>query len=265
MEKEFDIEEYHREIKGSLLGRNMVYRDVIGSTNDLAMELASGGCAEGTVVIAGKQVKSRGRMGREWLSPDGGLWFSLILRPKVPDVRPLTLIFGASVSKSIEELTSIPCGFHWTNDIYMNDRKLGGILMESRFMGDKLKYIVAGIGINLNFHGAELGENLAAEPTTLLDEAGKYFHPPKVLSVIMQNLESDYHDFIRKGSADLIDRYKNRCITLNRRVQIIRDMKNAEEGVALDITPDGGLLVRLDRGDEQALYSVDRLILREKL
>ncbi len=261
----FNEELFHSLLQTSVIGREFVWTDITGSTNDMAIELASMGRPEGTVVVAERQFKSRGRMHREWLSPSGGLWFSILLRPEYKDVRPLTLIFGASISESIEKITSLPCRFHWPNDIYVNDRKLGGILMESRFMGNKPEFIVAGIGINLNFHASELGDNLLAKPTTLLDLTGKETQPEELLPEILAGLERDYRIFLKNGPDELIEKFKHRCITLERHVRIIRDRENVEDGIAVDINNDGGLIVELSSGSRRTLYSVERLILLEKL
>lgn len=261
----FDEEYFKSLLQTSLMGQEIVWTDITGSTNDLAIELASLGRPEGTVVVADRQFKSRGRMHREWLSPSGGLWFSILLRPDLKDVRPLTLIFGASISESIERFTSLPCRFHWPNDIYINDCKLGGILMESRFMGNRPEFIVAGIGINLNFHAAELGGNLLAKPTTLLDLTGKETEPEALLPMILSGLERDYGEFLKNGAEGLIAQYKHRCITLGRHVRIIRDRETADEGIAVDISNDGGLIVEPPKGSRRTIYSVERLILLEKL
>lgn len=261
----FNEELFKNLLQTSLMGREIVWTDITGSTNDVAIELASLGRPEGTVVVADRQFKSRGRMHRKWLSPAGGLWFSILLRPPMKDVSPLTLIFGASISESIEKFTSIPCGFHWPNDIYVDDCKLGGVLMESRFMGNRPEYIVAGIGINLNFHAAELGGNLLAKPATLLDLTGKETEPEELLPEILSGLERDYRTFLETGAEGLIEKFKHRCTTLGRRVRIIRDRENVEDGIAVDINHDGGLVVEFSAGSRRTLYSVERLILLEKL
>ena len=261
----FNEELFDSLLQTSVMGRELVWTDITGSTNDLAIELASQGRPEGLVVVADRQFKSRGRMHREWLSPSGGLWFSILLRPDMKDVRPLTLIFGASISESIEKFTSIPCRFHWPNDIFVDDCKLGGILMESRFMGNRPEYIVAGIGINLNFHVSELGCNLLAKPASLLDLTGTETAPEELLPEILSGLERDYNSFLKDGAEGLIEKFKHRCTTLGRHVRIIRDRESTEDGIAVDITSDGGLVVELSAGGRRTLYSVERLILLETL
>ncbi|MCD4785464.1 MAG: biotin--[acetyl-CoA-carboxylase] ligase [Candidatus Eremiobacteraeota bacterium] len=246
-------------------GSRIHFTDTIDSTNNKAKKLANEGAAHGTLVIAKNQVKGKGRFDREWLSPEGGLWFSVILRPPAVDPQPLTVIFGAAISMIIESQISVPCRFHWTNDLYINEKKVGGILMESRYSGENLDYIVAGVGINLNFPAHELGYEFPIPPTTILDERGEPTAPTALLAGILNRLEKDYNQFLENGPTDIIKKYKNRCITLGRRVKIINSGQIREaDGYALDIADDGGLLVELFSGAQGVLYNAERLILMEK-
>lgn len=246
-------------------GSRIHFMDTIDSTNNKAKKLANEGAAQGTLVIAKKQIKGKGRLEREWVSPEGGLWFSIVLRPPAVDPQPLTVIFGAAISMIIESQTSVPCRFHWTNDLYINEKKVGGILMESRYSGEDLDFIVAGVGINLNFPAHELGYEFPTSPTTILDERGEPTAPTALLAGILNRLEKDYNKFLKNGPAKIIKKYKSRCITLGRRVKIINsgDIREAD-GYALDIADDGGLLVELFTGERGILYNAERLMLMEE-
>jgi len=217
---------------------------------------------EGTLVIADIQTAGKGRLGRVWFSPEGGLWFSLILKPTAPDLSPLTVIFGACISRIIEVQTSLPCRFHWPNDLYINEKKVGGILLKSRIMGNVPQYAIAGVGINVNFPATALNADLSIAATTLLDERGTYTAITALLAGILNKLEKDYDEFLSKGPGRLIESYKSQCVTLGRRVKILNsgDIKEAD-GTAKDITPDGGLVVELFSGEKGILYNAERLIL----
>lgn len=243
-------------------GRIIFYRENVGSTNDLAREEALKGVSEGAVAIADTQDKSRGRMDREWVSPFGGLWFSLVLRPPILAPQPLTLIFGGAVSEAIEKETGLKCGFHWINDIYMDGKKLGGILLESKFQGEKLDYVIAGIGINGNFPAEVLGTRFVWPPTTLMDQLRKPVDLNRLLARILKQLESAYHHFVEKGPEGLVDHYKNRCVTLGRRVFISeQERKEAYEARAFDLDPLGGLMVELPDGNAKVIYNARRVSL----
>ena len=258
----FNPEKFKEILPTKKFGKNLIHKKIVGSTNDIVIELASQNAPEGTVVIAERQNKSRGRMGREWYSPPGGLWFSLVLRPPIKYVSPLTLIFGASVSKSIEEFTGVKCGFHWTNDIYVDDKKLGGILLESRFSGDKLNFVAAGIGINLNIDTGELGSNLKAKPISLKEKTGKTWDPTEILVKILTGLESHYESFLKKGAPQLINSCKKRCVTINRPVEVFVNKDNSEKALAVDIDPQGGVVIRYPTGEKKTYYTLERLVLK---
>lgn len=244
---------------------NRIYDiDTVDSTNNKARKVAESGGKEGTIIVARKQVKGRGRLDRKWQSPLGGLWFSIILRPPVKNPTPLTVIFGAAVSMALESQVSIPCRFHWPNDILINEKKVGGILLESKFKGDEVEYVIAGIGINVNFHAHQLSGDLLVEPTTIMDERQEPTPMSALFASILNKLEKTYFKFLNQGPGPLIERYKNRCITIGRRVKIINSGEIAEaDATALDLSDDGGLLVELFSGGKGILYNAERLILLE--
>ncbi|MCE1246357.1 MAG: biotin--[acetyl-CoA-carboxylase] ligase [Firmicutes bacterium] len=243
-------------------GSRIFYFDVLDSTSNKAKKLAKEGIDEGAVIIASTQVKARGRMEREWQSPEGGLWFSLVLRPPAMELHPLTIIFGAAISAVIEAISSVKCQYHWVNDLYVNDRKLGGILMEGRFRGMEPEYVIVGIGINLNFHAKDLSGEFNAPPTTLLDERGEFTASTALLAAILNRLEKEYDRFLEEGPTEIIHKYKNRCVTVGRKVRIINSGEIEEaDAEALDLTEDGGLMVELGTGSRGILYSAERLIL----
>jgi BirA family biotin operon repressor/biotin-[acetyl-CoA-carboxylase] ligase len=203
-------------------------------------------------------------MEREWISPEGGLWFSLVLRPPAIELHPLTVIFGAALSAVIEAITSVQCKFHWVNDLYVNDKKLGGILMEGRYCGSNPEYVIAGIGINLNFPADKLSGDFITEPTTLLDERGVPTASTALLAAALNRLEKEYDRFLKEGSAGIIEKYKNRCVTIGRKVKIINSGEIREaDGTATDLTLDGGLKVELMSGQQGILYNAERLILMD--
>jgi BirA family transcriptional regulator, biotin operon repressor / biotin---[acetyl-CoA-carboxylase] ligase len=140
----------------------------VDSTMDLLHELASDGAEEGTVVVACEQTSGRGSRGRVWRSPPGGLWVSVLYRPRTPGaVELLSLRIGLAVAEALEATGSgLRIAIKWPNDLILDERKLGGILCEARWHGEALAWIVAGIGLNVtNMIPAEL----AAGATRLAD------------------------------------------------------------------------------------------------
>ncbi|MBI3292842.1 MAG: biotin--[acetyl-CoA-carboxylase] ligase, partial [Elusimicrobia bacterium] len=125
---------------------------VIGSTQSEAKRLADAGASEGTLVIAERQRKGRGRLGRSWASPPGGLWCSLVLRPQIlPAAAPqLTLVASLAVTDAIAKVTDLRPAIKWPNDVLVEGKKVCGILTEIGIQGNCLQWAIVGIGINVN-------------------------------------------------------------------------------------------------------------------
>jgi BirA family biotin operon repressor/biotin-[acetyl-CoA-carboxylase] ligase len=170
-------------------GYRLLCCDSIGSTNEEAKRLASGGAAEGTLVWAREQTAGRGRRGRSWISPNGNLYVSLILRPDCPISTVAQLGFVAAVAvggalreivRPVERLT-----YKWPNDVLLNGRKIAGVLLESETVGsEKLSFVVVGVGVNLiasppgtEFPASSVMEEGLGEvmPEVMLEEFAEHF------------------------------------------------------------------------------------------
>ena len=135
----------------------------VSSTQDIAAEMARGGAAEGTLVIAEMQEKGRGRKGRSWVSlPEGGIYLSLILRPNLmpSQVVQIPLIAGVALTKAIRETVPLQPMIKWPNDIFIGKKKVGGILTEMSSEIDGVNYVVLGIGLNVNMPASLLDEEI---------------------------------------------------------------------------------------------------------
>jgi BirA family biotin operon repressor/biotin-[acetyl-CoA-carboxylase] ligase len=134
----------------------LIARESVGSTNDAARALAAEGAEDGTLVWAREQTAGRGRQGRDWTSPPGNLYCSLILRPECPTREAAQLAFVAAlgvagmVGSHVPPL--VPLRFKWPNDVLLGKGKIGGILIEAEGQGDRLDWLVLGVGVNLASH-----------------------------------------------------------------------------------------------------------------
>ena len=145
--------EVSEHIKTETLGKEIKYYSEIGSTNEEAKKLARDNAKEGTLVIADKQVSGKGRLGKVWDSPRGtGIWMSLILRPHImpSEAGQLTLIAGLNMCEAIEKITGLKAEIKWPNDIIINSKKVCGILTEMSAELEQIKYVIVGIGVNVN-------------------------------------------------------------------------------------------------------------------
>ncbi len=226
------------------------YHPKCSSTNDLARNGHIDGDADGTVYISDIQTKGRGRMGRTWEDQPGrSVLMSVLLRPGISPaaVMGLSLISGLAACKSINKLYGTDCRIKWPNDIILNSRKIGGILIESVSSGETLIYAVAGIGINLN--NDNFPAHLAGKASSIFIETGKYNPRIRLAAEISDRLSGYCNDF---GAC--AEEYRKLCLTAGSRV-VIEEAGTGIEAYAEDIGDDGSLLVILDDGSRRRILA----------
>jgi BirA family biotin operon repressor/biotin-[acetyl-CoA-carboxylase] ligase len=221
-----------------------------------ARELAAGGCKEGTVVIAEEQTRGRGRLGRSWSSPKHqGIWMSIVLKPDISPARAaaITQVGAASVWKALSEM-GIETLIKWPNDILAGGRKVCGILAEMSAEMNKVNYIIAGIGINVNTHPEEFPEELRGTAASLFTESMHEVSRKDLAAAVLNNFESLYREFIQTGNIDSsIEICKSHSATLGRDIRALSG-ESEIRGRAVDITPDGELMVMDEEGSLRKLF-----------
>lgn len=177
-----------------MIGGQIVHLEEVTSTLDLALEMAEEGAAEGLVVVADKQTAGRGKEGRTWESPAGGLWLSIILRPSHPAHHaPLFTLLGALASaEAIREISGLEAWVRWPNDLYLREKKVGGILCEMRTAGWRIRHLVMGIGINVNQQAADFSLPLRERATSLRLESGTSWDTERLEEVLYDRLNILY-------------------------------------------------------------------------
>ncbi len=236
--------------QGYILGCKIHYHEELSSTMIIAKNLAIQGCDSGTTVVAKTQISGRGRLDRNWSSPEGGIWMSIVLRPPIDpyDVPLITLASGVSVCKVIQKLFNLTPGLKWPNDVVINGKKVCGILTEGCIDSGMVSYAVLGIGINLNFSADLLPTEFKASATTLLTESGKPIEPEQFLHQLLIELNSVYRELI-DNRPQIIDLWRNFSVTIGKEVSAFYNNKIIS-GIAKDITQDGNLIIKLDTGEE---------------
>ncbi|MEM2676119.1 MAG: biotin--[acetyl-CoA-carboxylase] ligase, partial [Candidatus Bathyarchaeia archaeon] len=170
------VEKVQESLKTKFFGKYIFFSHEVNSTNDWAKELAELGAPEGTVAIAETQTAGRGRIGRKWHSPKGGLWFSITLKPNLKPSETVKLVFlaGLAVAETLRELCGLKAETKWPNDVLVDGRKVCGILSEMKTVGEKVDYVVVGVGINANINvEKELPPELRETATSLKAMLGK--------------------------------------------------------------------------------------------
>ncbi|MDN5347926.1 MAG: BirA family transcriptional regulator [Clostridia bacterium] len=233
-------------LKTSWLGRSLYYYDEVGSTNQVAKELADAGAGEGTLVIAERQTSGRGRLGRSWVSPPRkGAWFSLVLRPRVlPAFAPqLTLLAAVAVQAAIRDCTGLALGIKWPNDLLARGRKICGILTEMKAEMDAVDYLVLGIGLNINLQVEDFPPELRDTASSLLLETGRQFVRVPLLQAILAKLEDAYTLWQEEGFAPIRRAWKEANVVLGQKVRL-NSWGEIFEGEAVDIDETGALLIK---------------------
>ena len=246
-------------MKHSAFGRSFRYYDEIESTNAEAKSLANSGAPEGTVVIAECQSAGRGRLGRRWTSPAGkGLLFSVVLRPAVAmsDAYLLTLVAAAAAAEGIEAASGVRVQIKWPNDLFIDDRKAGGILMEVAGEQDEVEWVVVGIGINVNTEYSELPVALRRTATSLKMATGHAVDRSELLSHVLLGLERNYAEAVTKGFGHALQAFRERDYLLRRNVSV-QTHDGQVTGQATGIDERGALLVELGQRQIRRFHSGD--------
>lgn len=235
-----------RELSGSMFSAGISYRQTVGSTNDLAKELAETGAPEGTLVLAEEQTGGRGRRGRAWHSPAGAnLLFSVLLRPavQVDGVFALTMGLALSAVEALEALAGVGARIKWPNDIYAGEKKLGGLLTEFSARGKNVAWVVLGLGLNVSWYP----EDLRNQATSVLAEANRLLSRQTLLVGILRLFEGHYRQVLAEGPETFQERWKEACFILGHDVVVVSD-KERFTGKALRIDPDGTLVLETGEG-----------------
>lgn len=250
--------EIRYKLKTTLFDKKIYHFDEIGSTNDVAKIYAVKGAPEGTLFVAEKQVKGKGRLGRKWVSPSGGIWFSVILRPEISpiDASKITIIAGIAVAEAIRDETGLDARIKWPNDVLIEGRKVAGILTEMSAEADKVNFVVVGIGVNANLDLSVFPKELQKKMITLREAMGHEADRVILLKSILKKFEAAYFSFKRGNFKKILSDWKDLCDTLGKRVKILA-LDKEMEGEALDIDEHGGLLLKFPSGEMRTVYSGD--------
>lgn len=241
------------------LGKTIIHRESIPSTQRLAHELALDGAKHGTIVIADEQTKGKGRTDRTWHSEKGkGIWMSIILRPTIlPYLAPqLTLLTATVLANVLDEYANIKPQIKWPNDILIDGKKMAGILTEMQAEQDKVLYVIIGMGININQIQTDLPEDIKTRATSLKMETDKNWDMLPIIQQIIQTFELKYTHYIDHGFNQVKQTWENYGFKLNERLQIKTGNK-VWEGVFLGIAEDGALVAKKETGAIEKVYSAE--------
>ena len=241
--------EITRDLKTEVIGKRVYYFEEIDSTQDFAEQIASDKREDGTIIIAERQTSGKGRLSRKWMSPKGGIWFSLIIHPKF-DVSSSTLVPIASavaLSKSIKSVLGVETKVKWPNDITMNGKKVAGMLVDASFQANNIDYLILGIGINFDIDSKKLEKRLSKTPNfyginSLRKKDDKT--PPKLLvKEFLSQLEKNLSQLDNGEKSKIIKEWTKRAVGIGKKITI--NTSNGKiSGISRGIDNDGALKLK---------------------
>lgn len=237
-------------LKSRVIGREIYSYKTIGSTNETARRMAESGATEGTIILADRQTKGRGRLGRSWHSPASlGLHFSLILRPRIPidRVPALSLVAALAVCRVTDRVAGLESGVKWPNDCLIGKRKMAGILVEVSAELDSLSYAILGIGININHQKKDFPRGLRSIATSIAIESGQTIERVGFLQKLIYEFEKSYNNFTRYGLRFIGPELVERSTVINRDITV-RIGKKKISGRAVGLDQKGALRMLTKQG-----------------
>ncbi len=244
------------------IGREkIIYRLTTHSTQSLAILLAEKNpSSDGIVIIAAQQKSGRGRQNRKWLSPKGGVWLSVVLRPSISASKIALLPFAAAlaVCDAIKKTTQLDAKLRWPNDVTISGKKVAGILIDISMEGQQINYAVIGMGINANVDSSAITSYFekSIKVTSLSDELG---HKTSILGLtkaILERLEYYYMELKHCVPHTIIEEWKKNSDILHQKVVVMHNNRTIQ-GIAADVADDGSLLVRTDDCDNINVVASD--------
>lgn len=234
-----------------MLGRAIYHFSRVESTNKIAFSLAEKGEREGTVILADEQFGGEGRRGRRWFSPLGGLWLSTILRPALPPEHTFIypLMGAVAVAKAIKRLCSSCVYIHWPNDVMIRERKVGGAMCKIKREKEKVKFIILGVGVNLNIES--FPPPLKELSTSLLLESHRPTYPFYFLDLFLNELR-DLYSLSQVNQSLLMDKVQDFFPFVGKLVRVISSGEERKVWVK-GIDYQGRLMVESENGIQQVI------------
>ena len=226
------------------------------STNSIAKFLANHDAKEGTVLISEIQTNARGRLGKKWEAPEGGVWMSLILRPQVPPARIglITLATGVAIAKSIRSL-GVDARIKWPNDVLIHGKKISGVLTEVNATFNEIDWIVVGIGIDSNLKLEAFSEDIRIGTTTLTEELPSKVDANELIAVFLNEFEKVYQLYKDGEIETILKDWRDLADTIGKYVNITQTGGKITQGYVVGINNEGSLIIERQDGTLEKIVS----------
>lgn len=254
--------EISKDLNTKYIGKNLYVYKEVSSTNTLAKFLSLNDVENGTVIISEKQTGAKGRSGKPWESPLGGVWLSIILHPNVDHSKlPLiTLATGVSVAKTLEEIGVENPEIKWPNDIMINGKKVCGILTEAVTKFNTIESVIIGVGIDANLDVSQFPEPLREGTTTLKEELKREGNENLLIRVFLEEFEKISEQFINEGYEDILKEWRKRSYSIGKIVEVREPFNTYYDAYVLGIAKEGALVVEKIDGTLEKVISGECII-----
>lgn len=249
-------------LRTDIIGRKIVTLERTESTMDIAKKMLKDGAIEGTTIFVEEQTQGRGRSGKEWFCKSGkGLLLTVVLRPVIqPENSYLLMVITAvAIVQTIRDMFKLPVDIDWPNDLVINSKKLGGIIVETQDHTEQLRDYIVGIGINVNSKKHELPEHIDQPATSLAIEKETLIDRTNFAKALLQNLDSWYLILKDERYEYIVEKWQEFCVNIGRRVNV-RNANKDYTGIFLGISNSGELKLLLDSGREKK-FKVEHTIM----
>ncbi|MCQ2970718.1 BirA family transcriptional regulator, biotin operon repressor / biotin-[acetyl-CoA-carboxylase] ligase [Methanobrevibacter gottschalkii] len=255
-------DEISKNLNTKYIGKNLYVFNEVKSTNTIAKFLSTNNIADGSVIISEKQTAARGRSGKSWKSPLGGVWLSIVLNPHVDHSKlPLiTLATGVAVAKTLEKVGIKNPEIKWPNDILINGKKICGILTEAVAKFNTIENVIIGVGIDANVDIEKFPEELKNGSTTLEIELGRKENENLLIKLFLEEFEKISELFDHEGYEEILKEWRKRSYSIGKIVEVREPFNKYYDGYVLGISREGALVVEKIDGTLEKVISGECII-----
>lgn len=255
-------DEISKNLNTKYIGKDIYIFNEVMSTNTIAKFLSMNDVGNGAVVISEKQTKARGRSGKNWESPLGGVWLSIILNPNVnhSKIPLITLATGVAVENTLKRIGVKNAEIKWPNDILIHGKKVCGILTEAITSFNTIESVIIGVGIDANISIENFPEELRENMTTLNDEIGEKVDENLLIKLFLEEFEKISEQFINEEYETILKEWRKNSYTIGKIVEVHEPFSKPYDGYVLGISRDGSLVVEKIDGTLEKVISGECII-----
>ena len=254
--------EIQKDLNTQYIGKELYVFKEVASTNTVAKFLSMHNVANGTVVISEKQTQAKGRSGKSWESPLGGVWLSIILKPNVDQSKfpMITLATGVAVAKTLEKIGVEEPEIKWPNDIMINGKKICGILTEAIAKFNTVENVIIGVGIDANLDVSQFPKELQAGTTTLKEELKRQGNENLLIKIFLEEFEKISELFNHEGYEVILKEWRKRSYSIGKIVEVREPFNTYYDGYVVGINKEGALIVEKIDGTLKKVISGECII-----